>query len=827
MYPEVFVLYKDNSKKVYLRENSIWNEVDHDPWFFVDTIPKFKSTKHEKMFDRLIKTIDYIDVDLLVFNEQTWRYDIKKKAIRLTTFHPYDVRRLTKLLEKYSIHHALSNIKYIARCSLDLISKVFGYKVPLILHYEQDELEQILLDIYEKSRNLKIAVIDIEVESKGSFPRLGDKVLLAGLTISDLTNEDPEVIILEGEDIYKLIDEVLSKQVDYIVGFNAVGFDLPYYQVYTNDNRIVIGGQQAGIVNDSTIAPLIDLYLFAKSYGASLELKSHTSRSLDRVAKDLKLISKKEEELEKSIDRNNIAREYRENRGRLLKYLETDVRLTFRIARKWLPVLILLHALTAVSPYAQQWLPSMGSLAEYALAEYLLRKHKLALEVRSREWDYGEYKEGFIPWLSEGHKVISIEGVYTNILQLDYDMLYPTIAYEYKVDPTSVNIHEEGFPVILYRKFKTKTNSRSKKEKIVDKKILKVSFNGGPVHKFFSYAYNIRRITKKIKKTRKIDEPDSAAKVLANSVYGIFSKSRGSGLNEVVSAFIFLKANQILNSTQRYVEQVLGRKVVYGDTDSLFILLNDEDESSKIEAEINRFIKLFGRGFSIKLEAVHKKLAVYSAKNYFCQTMKDEIIIKGIHRYAMPHILKENLEEIIRRALNGENPETVISNYLTRAEKIEDLFVYTVKSLDELYNFDEKRFKQSTHPVTRAVLLSYLTSIVGYTPRNNNQVLNGVAKDIVVTFEDISSNIILSAFWLAKSSDTVCILSEPLKPKLLCGRFTSSPKASERELVQPVVLWAEEVGKEKIIEMALRTSQTLIQTLSKIYSYVKRGGAGQ
>jgi len=821
MYPEVFVIYNstNNSKRVFLRRNGTWSEAQHDPWFLAETVPAFKSSEDERAFDNLVKAIEPSDVEILLFNEKTWRYDVRKKALKIATHSPLDIRRLVKLLEKHRAHHALSNISYIARCSLDLIDSVFGYRTPLILYYGEDNLEQILADIYEKSKSLRVLTIDIEVESKGSFPRPGDRILLAGIAISALGADEPEVIILEGDDVYKLADIVLRSGADYVTGFNAIGFDLPYYRSYTDDQRIIASVQQAGLVDNDNIVPLLDLYLFAKSYGPSLGLKSHTSRSLDQVAKDLGLITKKEEEIERSVDRNNIAREYQENRAKLLKYLEVDVKLTFRIARKWLPVLIVLHSLTGISPYSQQWLPSMGSLAEYALTEYIRRKHRIALEVRSRRWDFGEVEE-FIPWISKGHKVIAVEGVYSNVAQIDFDMLYPTIGFEYKVDPTSVSVSDFGFPVLLFYE----VDGGKKKEKVSERQLLKVSFSGGPVHEFFSKAYEVRKVTKKLRK-KGIESPDAAAKVLANSVFGIFSKARGSGLNEVVSAFIFTKANQILNCTRRFVEQMLRRKVIYGDTDSLFIVLEGGDDPKTLEEAVNKFVKLFGEGFSVKLEALHEKTTIYSAKNYLCLTNTGEVIVKGLHRYHIPSAVKENLPEIVRRILGGEEPRKVIEEILRTSKKVEDLFVYSVKPLDELYDEDERRFKESTHAVSRAILLAYLSSVVGFTPKEG-QVLRGTSMDIVVTAEDVNSGIILSAYWLTRSSDVVCILRRVVgadRAELLCGRFLSKPTVTESAMRQPVVVWVEEVDRGRLIDMALRTSKTLIETLFKIHSMVLGG----
>lgn len=157
--------------------------------------------------------------------------------------------------------------------------------------------------------------------------------------------------------------------------------------------------------------------------------------------------------------------------------------------------------------------------------------------------------------------------------------------------------------------------------------------------------------------------------------------------------------------------------------------------------------------------------------------------------------------------------------------KIEDLFVYSVKPIDELYDEDERRFKESSHAIMRASLLAYISSVVGFTPKEN-QVLRGTAMDIVITAEDTRSRIVLSAHWLSRSNDVVCILRRvvgPNRAELLCGRFLSKPSVSESAMRQPAVVWVEEADRSRLMDMALRTAKTLIETLSKIYSMTGGG----
>mgnify|MGYP000406750477 CR=1 FL=1 len=119
---------------------------------------------------------------------------------------------------------------------------------------------------------------------------------------------------------------------------------------------------------------------------------------------------------------------------------------------------------------------------------------------------------------------------------------------------------------------------------------------------------------------------------------------------------------------------------------------------------------------------------------------------------------------------------------------------------------------------------------MGYIPENNIKTpLNSTFKEIIVTSNDIGAGIIISSRWLSKDSDIVCILrtKEDNKTKLMCGRFLGKPLADEEKLVQKVVLWVEDADREKLIEMALRTSSTLLDTLSKIHRMVKEGESNE
>jgi len=245
----------------------------------------------------------------------------------------------------------------------------------------------------------------------------------------------------------------------------------------------------------------------------------------------------------------------------------------------------------------------------------------------------------------------------------------------------------------------------------------------------------------------------------------VLSKRQGNGVNEVVSAYIFYRANQVLNIAQRIAELKFRKKVLYGDTDSLFIQLNDSDTPSTVAEGINNAIKaLLGNTFNLKLEGVHKIFAVYSKKNYIVITSNEDnedIVVKGIHRFPMPVIVKEKFSELVRKVLSGIDPRTAIIEVLRSARRIDDLFVNTVKRIEELTTHSKsykkkgkntkKLFKESTHPSTRALLLSYLVFDVGVVPGRSEDIFaKQYSTRIIIDEAVVESGRVLSSQWLKK-----------------------------------------------------------------------------
>ncbi|RLG40251.1 MAG: hypothetical protein DRN78_05710, partial [Thermoproteota archaeon] len=482
-------------KQVYKIADTNPTLVRHKPWCIVSEEIKIRKVDLEKLGIVIEEEYEITDTDieLIGFDEKRLSFDPKCRipSVMVRSEQPQQIGKLARALDKIGVPHSLSNIKYNARVSLDFSSEIFRIKVPAITYYTPDEISEVLRAVLDGLPRIRLTVMDIEVEASGSFPKRGSRVLLVGLLHGDLAG-NYELEVLEGDEIFEVVSRVLDKTPHYLVTYNGIGFDLPYLKAYLK-NYNVLGVEKKGFRFGNRIAPCLDLYLLSKNFASSLGVKSTIARSLVRVSKELGLISSEEEMIERSIDYTRIGEIYERDREKLIEYLKTDLELTYRIALRWIPVLIILYIISGISPWSLQELPSMGSLAEYSLSEYLLRKYSVAFPVRNRKLVYEE--EGDLPIYGRGHKTLAKRGIYSNVLQLDFDMLYPTIYYLYKVDPSGVDstpkiTHGDAFIVPLKR-----IDGKGERFTTIAR------FKGGMVHEFFTYMVNLRRLTKKLKKS--------------------------------------------------------------------------------------------------------------------------------------------------------------------------------------------------------------------------------------------------------------------------------------------------------------------------------------
>lgn len=151
-----------------------------------------------------------------------------------------------------------------------------------------------------------------------------------------------------------------------------------------------------------------------------------------------------------------------------------------------------------------------------------------------------------------GYVMNSRPGIYDNILVLDFKSLYPSIIRTFLIDPCAFWIAE---------------HQHLNAEQIV------VGFNGAQfareghiLPQVIEHLWSARDIAK-LEKNAPLSH---AIKIIMNSFYGVLGSTGCRFFDPRVSSSITLRGHEIIQRSRNWIEQQ-GYTVIYGDTDSLFI----------------------------------------------------------------------------------------------------------------------------------------------------------------------------------------------------------------------------------------------------------------
>ena len=162
-----------------------------------------------------------------------------------------------------------------------------------------------------------------------------------------------------------------------------------------------------------------------------------------------------------------------------------------------------------------------------------------------------------------GYVMDSTPGLYKNVLVLDFKSLYPSIIRTFKIDPMGLSIgladeEDNIIPGFLDAKF-------SRKQHILPELVTQL--------------WQDRDAAKKVR-----NAPLSyAIKIIMNSFYGVLGSSGCRFFNPQLASSITRRGHEIIQQSAAFIEQE-GYSVIYGDTDSVFVHLNDDFDEAQSES---------------------------------------------------------------------------------------------------------------------------------------------------------------------------------------------------------------------------------------------------
>ena len=369
---------------------------------------------------------------------------------------------------------------------------------------------------------------------------------------------------------------------DVIIGWNVIAFDLDFLQWkckqlnialdlgrgnQQQQNSAILLPQQSGHLHLARIPGRVVLDGISSLRGAFWSFESF---ALDYVAEKLlgrkKLISA----ATGSDKLAEIQRQYREDPVALAKYNLEDCRLVSEIFEKTdlLNFSIQRANMTGLAIDRQG-----GSSAAFDNL-YLPRLHRhgfVAPDIGSQT--NTQHSPG-------GYVMDSQPGLYENVLVLDFKSLYPSIIRTFKIDPLGLAVHadiEDSIPGFLEAEF-----SR-------DKNILP---------DIVTQLWHDRDVAKKDN-----NQPLSQAiKIIMNSFYGVLGSSGCRFFNPQLASSITMRGHQIIQTSKEIIEKQ-GYSVIYGDTDSVFVLLGDAKDVEECNAIGRQLQELLNNWWREHLEA--------------------------------------------------------------------------------------------------------------------------------------------------------------------------------------------------------------------------------
>jgi DNA polymerase I len=503
----------------------------------------------------------------------------KKKLLKVICKKPGDVPVLKGMLPfpcyEYSIPFAkrfIFDFQLVPNC---------------IIKYEREgKFIKKIIRIEEKTAELETLAFDIETYNPMGIPReKKDPIIMisyCGKKKGVITSKKSREEYVETVDSEKEILERFSKMVrdedpDVIFGYNSANFDIPYLQERARIARADfsmgrwnprVRKVKKGMINGMDINGRVhmDLYPIIRLFGFIGVIKAQEF-TLDSIASEVlgkRKVKMRKGEMWKLWDGDRI--------DELAFYSLTDSELTAELGRIYLPLEIELSTLTRM-PLFDVCLSTSGQLVENLLMYNAVEKGMLIPPKPAGE-AIGErinnpIKGAFVK--------LPEPGIYNNIAVLDFRGLYPSIIVSYNIDPDTITDRKGKGTVESPTGaiFQTKTK--------------------GLIPSVLDYLIDFRvRLKKKLKTL----EPDSdeytkiaarsqAVKILSNSFYGYLGYARSRWYSRKCAESVTAFGRKHIQETIEAAEEK-GFEVLYGDTDSVFLIYKDKKKVGEFVNEINK-----------------------------------------------------------------------------------------------------------------------------------------------------------------------------------------------------------------------------------------------
>lgn len=556
----------------------------YDPSFY----PYFRLLPHNDSIDTdsLLK-MEFVKNDRKIgirsaTKEPTVVKGRKRTAVRIEATNPGDIPVISEKMQEFGERYEY-DVLFWKRYLIDKnIVPLQGVKVKA---HEKDGILAIdEIHAGSDSSGITQLCFDIETYNPLTQPRpKEDPVIMISyatnsrsgvLTTKKIDRDFVTTFGSEKELIEGFIGIIKEIDPDVIAGYNSSNFDIPYLMDRSAANRIKLDitryGEEVkrehhGLLEAVRIPGRVnmDIYNVAKFVsivGASeklLKINNFTLGEVYAAVTDSKKIT---------VDKKNIWQLW-DNNGKdleeLADYSLSDSKTLNDLYNFFAPLEIEVAKVSGIS-LGEAAVSTTGQLVEYLLMRYANANKEM---IPNKPSEHEIFSRTTNP--IEGAYVKTPEaGIYDKIAVFDFRGLYPSIIIAYNIDPNTLTKLPDG----QYHESPTGAKFVARPEGIVPK-VLRI---------LISERSSVKAAYKKDPDNKNLSARSSALKILANSFYGYLGYARSRWYSrecaESVTAF---GRNHIKNTIE--AAEKAGFKVLYTDTDSVFLLMEGRTKEEAID----------------------------------------------------------------------------------------------------------------------------------------------------------------------------------------------------------------------------------------------------
>ena len=471
--------------------------------------------------------------------------------------------------------------------------------------------------------------------------------------------EKLQILGSEKELIEKLIFELNNKENSFIITYNGDNFDFAYARERAKKeglkfeiNNFAPKTRRHGLDNAVKLSGIqhIDAYQimrFLQRTGAVQTPKLDIETVSEKVFGEYKekVLPKEITDAWESKDEKKLAR--------LVDYNLKDSRVAFRIAKDFLPLFVEISKLTSQTLY-----DTTRSTTSQMVEDLLLKEAHVRGVIAPNKPKENEVAARSTNPIKGAFVKEPLAGLHEKIAVLDFASLYPSIIITHNISPDTLNcehaeckknISPDGtwfcqkkkglFPEILSSMLKQrlafKKEYKKKKKEGIDDKIL------------FAKQW--------------------ALKIILNSVYGYLGYPRARWYSRECASATTSWEREYIHQTIAKAEKA-GFEVLYGDTDSNFLLMLDKTKEDvenfveKVNNELPEGMELEIDGFYSRGIFVTKKEGGAAKKRYALIDEKGGLKIVGFEyvRRDWCIIAKETQKKVLELVLSQGKPESAV-----------------------------------------------------------------------------------------------------------------------------------------------------------------------